>query len=301
MVAFLEESLHSNQPTQCAIKKGAVTQRSTTITMDIDDGGESIGYRLCYYPPGSDQTSLLTSIAIDPDEYVQEMRFPDHFVPGKVYTAPLTRKIIFQIEHWTNLWACNIAGLLGNIAALRSNRSKQLWLAVKALSTNQWRVSSENVQVGNGCDIHPTAYVENSLIGNGVEIGAQSVIRGSMIGDNSVIHNNCTVAYSVLGEECQLRDGAAVTYSLLFSGALTTCPLLNTSVMGRDSFFAIGSVLTDFRFDGRPVTVMKDGKVVDSGQTILGGCLGHNAYVGAGVIVAPGREIPNGAKLLPER
>ena len=301
MVTFLDECLRSDQPTQCAIKKGGVTQRSTTITMDVDDRGESVGYRLYYYPPGSDPTASLTPIVIDADEYVQEMMFPDHIVPGKVYKVPLTRKIIFQIEHWTNLWACNIAGLLGDIAALRSNRSKQLWLAVKALSTNQWRVSSKNVQVGKGCDIHPTAYVENSVIGEGVDIGAQSVIRGSMIGDNSVIHNNCTVAYSVLGEECQLRDGATVTYSLLFSGALTTCPFLNTSVMGRDSFFAIGSVLTDFRFDGRTVTILKDGKVVDSGHIILGGCLGHNAYVGAGVTIAPGREIPNGARLLPER
>ena len=301
LVTFLEESLRSDRPTQCAIKKGAVTQRSTIGTMDVDDRGESVGYRLYYYPPGSDPAASWTPIVIDADEYVQEMMFPDHFVPGKAYKVPVTTKIILQIEHWANLWACNIAGLLSNIAALRRNRSKQLWLAVKALSTNQWWVSSKNVQVSEGCDIHPTAYVENSIIGEGVEIGARSVIRGSMIGDHSVIHNNCTVAYSVLGDDCQLRDGAAVTYSLLFPGALTTCPFLNTSVMGRDSFFAIGSVLTDFRFDGRPVTVLKEGKVVDSGHIILGGCLGHHAYVGAGVTIAPGREIPNGARLLPER
>jgi acetyltransferase-like isoleucine patch superfamily enzyme len=300
MVTFLEESLLSDQPTQCAIKKGAVTQRSTISTMDVDDRGESVGYRLYYYPPGTDHTSSLTPIVIDADEYVQEMMFPNHMVPGKIYKVPLTRKIIFQIEHWTNLWACNIAGLLSNIADLQSNKSQQLRLAVKALSTNQWRVSSKNVQVGKGCDVHPTAYVENSIIGEGVEIGAQSVIRGSMIGDNSVIASNCTIAYSALGDECQLRDGATVTYSLLFPGALTTCPFLNTSVMGRDSFIAVGSVLTDFRFDGKNVTVMKDGKAVDSGQIILSGCLGHNAYVGAGVIVAPGREIPNGARLLPD-
>lgn len=134
-----------------------------------------------------------------------------------------------------------------------------------------------------------------------MEIGAFSVIRGSIIGNKSVIHNNYTVAYSVLGEECQVRDGANVTYSLLFSGAFTTCSYLNTCVMGRDSFVPVGSVLTDYRFDGRNVTVMKDGKVVDSGHTILGCCLGHNAYVGAGVTVAPGREIPNKARLLPIR
>ncbi len=300
MLAFLEVSQHSEQPTQCAIKKGPLTQRSITGTMDVDDLGESIGYRLKYYPPDSDQTTSPKPIVLDADEYVQEMMFPHHMVYGKVYEVPITRKFICQIEHWTNLWACNIGGLLSSIAALRSNRSKQLWLAVKALSTNQWRVSSKNIQIGEGCDVHPTAYVENSIIGEEVEIGAQSVIRGAMIGNNSVIANNCTVAYSVLGEECQLRDGANVTYSLFFPGAFTTCSFLNNSVLGRDSFFPVGSVLTDYRFDEKNVTVMKDGKAVDSGQIFLGGCLGHNTYVGAGVTVAPGREIPNGARLLPD-
>ncbi len=300
LATFLEESLRSDQPTQFAIKKGALTQRSATVTMDVDDLGESIGYRLNYYPPGSDRSTASKPIVIDANEYVQEMMFPNHMVPGRVYTVPITRKIIAQIEHWVNLWACNIGGLLSNIAGLKSDRSKQLRLAVKALSTNQWRVSSKNVQIGKGCDIHPTAYIENSVVGDGVEIGALSVIRGSMIGDRSVINNNCTVAYSVLGEECQLRDGANVTYSLLFPGAFTTCPFLNASVMGHDSFFPVGSVLTDYRFDGRNVTVMKDGKAVDSGLIFLGCCLGHNAYVGAGVVVPPGREIPNGARLLPD-
>ena len=296
---FLEEPLRSDQPTQCAIRKGAMTQRTTTATMDVDDLGESIGYRLNYYPPGSDQSSAPKPIVIDADEYVQEMRFSNHFVPGRMIKVPISRKIILQIEHWTNLWAGNIGALLINIASLKSDRSRQLQYAVRALSTNQWRVSSKNVQIGKGCDIHPTAYIENSVIGDGVEIGALSVVRGSMIGHGSVISNNCTVAYSVLGEECQLRDGVNVVFSLLFPGALTTCPLINNSVMGRDSFFPVGSVLTDWRLDGRSVTVTKDGKVVDSGQIILGCCLGHNVYVGSGVFIPPGREVPNGARLLP--
>lgn len=301
LAAFLKGSRRLNQPAQCAIKKGALTERSATATMDVDDLGDSIGYRLYYYPPGSDRSAVPKPVVVDADEYVQELMFPNHMVPGKVYRVPITRKIIFQIEHWVNLWACNIARLLSNIASLKSDRSKQLRFSFKALSTNQWLVSSKNVRIGKGCDIHPTAYVENSVIGDGVEIGAFSVIRGSMIGNKSTIHNNCTVAYSVVGDECQVRDGANVTYSLLFSGAFTTCSYLNTCVMGRDSFVPVGSVLTDYRFDGRNVTVMKDGKVVDSGHTILGCCLGHNTYVGAGVTVAPGREIPNKARLLPIR
>jgi len=296
--SFLDASQHLDQPTQCAIKKGTLTERTITATMDVEDLGETVGYRLYYYPPGYDGDAAPKPLVVDADEYVQGMSFPDHMVPGGIYKAPITRKVIVQIEHWANLWACNIAALLAHIADLKRDRLKQLHLAVSTLSTNQWRVSSKNVQIGKGCDIHPTAYLENSIIEDGVEVGAHSVIRGSMVGAKSVVHNNCTVAYSVLGEGCQLRDGVNVTYSLLFPGAFTTSPFINTSVMGCDSFLPVGSVLADFRLDGRCVTLIKDGKIVDSGQRFLGCCLGHGAYIGAGIVIPPGREIPNGVKLL---
>ncbi len=299
LVAFLDESMKLRQPTQCAVKKGALTERSVTPTMDVDDLGESIGYRLYYYPLNCDLHAKPKPLVINADEYTQEMLFPNHMVQEGVYRAPITRKIIVQIEHWANLWACNIAALLANIAELKRNRFRQLCLAVSALSTNQWRVSSKNVHIGKRCDIHPTAYLENSVIGDDVEIGAHSVVRGSMIGNKSVIHNNCTVAYSVLGEGSQLRDGANVTYSLLFPGAFTTGSFINVSVMGRNSFFPVGSVLADFRIDGKHVTLSKNGKIIDSGQTFLGCCIGHGAYIGSGIVIPPGREVPNDAKLLP--
>jgi len=278
-----------------------LTERTVTSTMDVDDLEESVGYRLYYYPPGCDQDAKLEPLIINADEHVEELSFPDHIVQRGKYRVPITRKVIVQIEHWANLWACNIAALPTRIAELKHDKFRQLRLAASALSTNQWRVSSKNVQIGKGCDIHPTAYIENSVVGDGVEIGARSVIRGSMIVDKSIISNNCTVAYSVLGEECQLRDGVNVTYSLLFPGAFTTCSFLNSSVMGRNSFLPVCSVLTDFRFDGRCVTVIKNGKIVNSGQRFLGCCLGHGAYVAAGITIPPGREISNGARLLPSK
>jgi len=114
-----------------------------------------------------------------------------------------------------------------------------------------------------------------------------------------VIANNVNVSYSVIGDGCHIRDGACIQYSVLYPGAFVACSFLNCSFMGRDTFIGDGTTLTDFRFDGKNVTVLKDGVSVDSGNMFLGGCLGHGVYVGSGVILAPGREIPNNVKLLP--
>ena len=62
MVTFLEKSLRSDQPTQCVIKKGALTQRSTTSTMDVDDYGESIGYARAFRGALTTCSFLNTSV-----------------------------------------------------------------------------------------------------------------------------------------------------------------------------------------------------------------------------------------------
>lgn len=59
-------------------------------------------------------------------------------------------------------------------------------------------------------------------------------------------------------------------------------------------------MLTDFRFDGQPIKVVKNGTVIDTENTFIGSCLGHNVYLGSGTIIASGRAIPNGLRILPE-
>jgi len=254
---------------------------------------------LYYYPSGVRNTVDFQPITINPDEHIQELRFPDHMIIDGKYSITISRKLLIQIEHWTNLWACNLQNMLSRLAHLRANRARQLRLALTALSTNQWKILAQNVDIGQGSDIHPTAYIEDSVVGENVEIGANSVVRGSLIGDNTVLGNNVNVAHSVLGEHCQLWDGVTITYSLLYPGAFVTSPLINCSVLGRNTFLPIGATITDFRFDGQNVIVLKQGKPYDSGNRFLGACVGHNSYLGSGIVVAPGREIPNNTRIVP--
>jgi len=272
---FLRESRRRGKATICSLKKGAFTSRTVTSTMNVEEEGGYIAYKLFYYPDGlkeGDPDRLL----LNPDEYVEEMRFPSHMVKGGKYRVPITTKRLLQIEHWANLWVCNISGVLSFIQELRkSSKLKLLRMALKARSTNPWRVSAQNVQVGEGCDIHPTAYLENTRVGDGVEVGAGTVIRGSVIDDDTVIANNVNLSYSVIGKGCNVRDGACIQYSVLYPGAFVACSFLNCGFMGRDTFIGDGATLTDCRYDEENVRVMHNGRVVDTGSMFLGSCVGH--------------------------
>jgi NDP-sugar pyrophosphorylase family protein len=164
---------------------------------------------------------------------------------------------------------------------------------------NQWDILRQTNQIGENCDIHPTAYVEGSIIGNDVRIGAGAVIRQSAVGDGAYLCNSVTMELAVAGEKSYLGNGTVLQVSLVYPGTVAANRAIASSLCGRDTFLGEGVVLTDFRFDAKTVTVLKDGIPVDTGNPMVGVCLGHGVYLGGGSIVAPGRSIPNGLRLVP--
>jgi UDP-3-O-[3-hydroxymyristoyl] glucosamine N-acyltransferase len=173
-------------------------------------------------------------------------------------------------------------------------------LALQARSLNKWKVLRQLNRIGRNCDIHPTAYIEGSTIGDNVTVGAGSVIRLSLIGEGTGIGSNTTIECSVIGNGCALDSMSGAFGSVLYPGTATSAKLIYLSLCGRNSFLADGVILTDFRFDGKNVTVMKDSAAIDTGNVGLGVCLGHGVYLGAGCVVAPGRAVANGMRLVPD-
>jgi carbonic anhydrase/acetyltransferase-like protein (isoleucine patch superfamily) len=296
---FISESRKIGKATVCGLKKGAVTSRTVVRTMSVNEEDDHVTYNLFYYPPGSDDEKLHRVI-INPDEYVVKMPFPKHMVKEEKYAIPVTTKLLAQIEHWANLWACNIGAVFGYVQEFRNSpKMKLLGMALKARSTNPWKVSARNVSIGNGCDIHPTAYLENTSIGDNVEVGACTVIRGCKIGNNTLIANNSNISYSVIGDGCNIMNGDCVQYSVLYPGTFVACKSLNCCFMGKDTFIGGGATLSDFRFDEKNILVLSKGRKIDTDCRFLGSCVGHRSYIGAGVLVSPGREIPNDVKIMP--
>lgn len=297
---FVHKSRDLKRNTVCALKRGISTLRTIVATQDVGLFDDRVEYGLHYSPPNGQQGEAVP-IALDADRLQENLRMPEHMTGSPEYKIPLPDKIAMQIDHWTNLWAANIASLLVSVAeVMRTPKWKLLGTALRAGSLNQWKVASKLNRIGSNCDIHPAAYVEGSVIGDNVTIGAGSVVRESNIADYATIENNVTLNFSVVGEGSYLADGSNVRYSVINPGTFFGFSTLSCQLLGNNCFIGDGVTMTDYRLDGKNITVLKNGSVIDTGNRILGSCVGHDSYLAAGSIVAPGRAIPNGTRLAPE-
>jgi acetyltransferase-like isoleucine patch superfamily enzyme len=289
--------LERGRITICALKNGLTTQRTAVSVQDVVAGSDFTQYNLCSVPE-TGRDGDLRSVIIDPDEFSASLAMPHHMCGAGEYKIPMTEKLVIQIDHWANLWVANIVAILAEGARLkRKSKAELLWLAAKARSFNKWKIMRSLNKIGRNCDIHPTAYIEGSIIGEGVSVGAGAVIRESVIGDGVFIGNGVAVEESVIGYRSTILNGH-ILYSVLYPGVFSVTVMISASMLGADTFIGSDAILTDFRFDGKNVTVMKNGSPVDSGNVFLGSCLGHRVRLGSGCIVAPGRAVPCGLQIV---
>ena len=301
MKKFIYRSRRLKSCTTCAIKPGLVTLHSMVATQDVKIHSDRVEFSLRYMPAQKLRGEPVP-VVIDAEQFSQVVPMPEHIRGLQPYAMPLTDILLIQVDHWTNLWAANIATRLAEVARLmNAPKPKLLGLALKARSLNKWRILHQINKIGKNCDIHPTAYIEGSTIGDNVIIGAGSVVRLSVIGDSSAIGGNVTIESSILGEECTINSGCTVFFSVLYPRAVSSSRLLLTSTCGRDTFISDLAGLADFRFDGKRIEVMKNGVPVNTGVINLGACLGHGVYLAGGCGVAPATAIPNGLRIFPKK
>jgi len=301
LAEFIARSRRQRKNTTCALKQGITIQRTMSEIQDVANRDGYVEYNLHYLADRKFRKDDCVPIIIEPDQFCEYFIVPKHICDNEKYLIPLTDRFIIQIDHWANLWAANIITTLMIAAKLRrKSKIGLILLAIRARSLNKWRVLSRVNTIGRKCDIHPTAYIEGSVIGEGVKIGAGAVIRQSIIGRGAFVGNSVTIEESVIGEKSTILHGH-ILYSTLCSGVFSIAQMISASFIGRDSFVASGVTLTDFRLDGKNVTVLKNGVQIDSGSKFLGCCLGNNVYLGSGCVVAPGRTIPNGLHIALEK
>ena len=222
-------------------------------------------------------------------------------------TYHLPTKSFCSIEHWIHTITANIFfGVFSEGARLERDiergalkQLKLLWHGM--LERKQAGTSSGAVHIGRNCSIDPSAVIQGpTYIGDRVSIGAGSVIDVSIIGDNVDIGQDCHVQLSVVSDRCFLPFRAALFMTVLMKESMVaqnTC--LQFCSIGRNTFIGAGSTFTDFNLVPKPIRAMgRDGTLGDTGMPVLGGCVGHNCFIGSGMVVYPGRAIESDAILI---
>ncbi len=300
-----------------ALDDRAITAHALALQNGIRRQGDKYVAYMWYFPHGVEPNVRPLVM----DTAVHEMGYyhvPTHMSNEKgdlVYNVPT--KSFCSIEHWVHTITANVIfGALSNGARLdRESETvgKQLRILWRSLlERKQFHSSSEVLHVGHNCSIDPTAIVKGpTYIGNNVNIGPGAVVDVSIIGDNVSIGQGAQVQWSVISDRCFLPFRAAVFASLMMEDGMVaqnTC--LQFCSIGRGTFIGAGSTFTDFNLVPKPIRAVQgqglehgQEELGDTGMPVVGGCIGHNCFIGSGMVVYPARAIESDVILFasPER
>ena len=312
---FMQEARKRKKAVRAAFSAGDPAFRTYTLPLahdiesDVDEDGSMIYVLdLWYFPDG--YTRDVESVVIPSD--AREMGF--FSVPGYMtmeqgdltHYAPM--RAVVSIESWVHLYFASI--IFGTFA--RSGRLdkkiedsflmnlKLLWRAV--MEQKQLLGASGAVEIGNNCSIDPSAIIRGpAKIGNNVSIGAGVIIDNCTIGNNVNIDAGCMLYQSTVGDGSFLPFRAALYLTTIMEDVIVaqnTC--LQMCVVGRNTFVGAGSTFTDFNMFGNvPIKAAnRRGELEPVGQGVLGGAVGHNCRIGAGMVVMPGRMIESDVILI---
>ena len=134
-----------------------------------------------------------------------------------------------------------------------------------------------SVVVAKRARVRSGAYIEGpAFIDEDSDIGPNCFIRPcTSIGKDVKIGNGCEVKNSIVMDHTQIRHLSYV----------------GDSIIGEHCNFGAGTVVANYRLDGKTIKMTIKGEVVDSERTKLGVVLGDNVKTGINTLFMPGVKI----------
>jgi acetyltransferase-like isoleucine patch superfamily enzyme len=330
--AFYEQARNSDVACRAALPANDAAWRKYAVPLSrlkpvYDPAGNPLYYPLdlWYFPAGYAEPHQWQIIPI-PSDYreIGYYNVPDSMAnlrPGGAdgavardldLTHLLTERSCLSIDSWVHVYFANIIlGVFSRGKRFEKRISEHNLLALRILfrailEQKQVLTCSEVVKVGEGTTIDPSAVILGpTTIGRNCSIGPGVVIDNSIIGDNVNIAQGCQIMLSVVGNHCFLPFRAALFMSTVMEYSIiaqNTC--IQMGVIGRNSFVGAGTTFTDFNLLPAPLRALNAyDELEDTGQPVLGSCVGHNARLGSGLVVMPARVIESDVVLFasPER
>jgi acetyltransferase-like isoleucine patch superfamily enzyme len=307
--SFISEARRRNRPVRAAFlsEDPAFREHALPLSTSFTPAGKYYLADLWYYPGGP-------TADVDPlvmDLYAREMGY--YHVPS--YMAGERGDLVFQvplrsllaIDSWVHIFVADVIfGLFGRGARFEKRLKEDLGFKLGILMTSLYEgrqilENSDVVRVGKNCVIDPTAIIHGpTTIGDNVSVNAGAVIENCIIGNNVNISQDVQLMLSVVGDGTFMPFRAALFMTTIMDNSMVaqnTC--LQMCVVGRNTFVGAGTTFTDYNLIPTPIRAL-DGHdhLKTSNRPVLGGCVGHNCRLGAGMIVYPARTIESDVVLL---
>jgi len=306
---FLNKAKKLKHPSQAAfsISDPAFREHALPLSVSYTQQGDQYLAELWYYPNGP-QTEAEPLLMKTKSRQIGYYHVPVYMATEQgdlLFHVPL--RSLIAIDSWVHIFLTEVVfGLFSRGARFedRVNRSPlfKLHLLSKAIyEGKQVLACSELVKIGRHCVIDPSAVIHGpTTIGDNVTIGAGAVIDNCIIGNNVNISQGCQLMLSVVGDGSFLPFRASLFMTTLMDNCMiaqNTC--LQMCVVGRNTFIGAGSTFTDFNLLPTPLRAMDgNGELTLANREVLGGCVGHNCRLGAGMIIMPGRMIESDVVLI---
>jgi UDP-N-acetylglucosamine diphosphorylase / glucose-1-phosphate thymidylyltransferase / UDP-N-acetylgalactosamine diphosphorylase / glucosamine-1-phosphate N-acetyltransferase / galactosamine-1-phosphate N-acetyltransferase len=300
--SFITQAKALGRPARAAfsIHDPAFREHILPLSCSYTPAGDLYLADLWYYPNGPEPDVSTVVVDLESKE-IGYYHVPLYMAAAQgdlVYQVPLRSMI--AIDTWVHVFiADTVFGLFGRGARFEKRLNQDLFFKLKVLGRaiyegRQLLESSAVVQMGRNCVVDPTAIIHGpTTIGDNVTIGASAVIENCIIGDNVNISQGCQLMLSVVGDGTFLPFRASLFMTTIMDNSMVaqnTC--LQMGVIGRNTFIGAGSTWTDFNLLTAPIKARDgSGDLRNSNRPVLGGCVGHNCRIGAGMIVYPARMI----------
>lgn len=202
-----------------------------------------------------------------------------------------------QIHYWFDLQAATSLYCRELVSRLIGRFRRFVPAPILRWCTSSPWVMSKFNSIGKRCRIHRTAILEGCVVGDDVEIGPYAYLRSSVLGDGVVVREKSAVKMSYIGPRGFVM-GADIVNSYVGAETSIFTPMLYNVVFGERGFLSGGSGFADFIVGAASIPATIDGKQVPSGLPFLASGVGDDVFIGANMVFAPGRTIPDGTQLL---
>jgi acetyltransferase-like isoleucine patch superfamily enzyme len=300
--AFMEKAIKGRKPVRAAFRADdpAFREHALPLSTSYTPAGSLYLADLWYYPNGP--VAGVEPLVID----MQAKEIGYYHIP--TYMGDKSGDLLFQvplramlaIDSWVHVFVADVVfGLFARGARYEKRANEELSFKLKIIGKaiyegRQVLECSEVVKIGKNCVIDPSVVIKGpTTIGNNVHIDAGAVIDNSIIGNNVNISQGCQVMLSVVGDGTFLPFRASLFMTTIMEDSMVaqnTC--LQMCVIGKKTFIGAGSTFTDYNLIPAPLRALDgNGKISIANRPVLGGCVGHNCRIGAGMIVYPARTI----------